>query len=203
VLALSGLLAGGLAAQDVGYEGVLPGSGRPPPASQRLARRTAVILTWPGFQARDGGGSRFFVQTTRPVATEVRVTPQRIEVIFPRTTIHLANSRRWLETQFFNTPVERARLERRGRNMALVLHLRAQATPRVSVDAGEGGFYYTYVDFDPGDYLPATPAEVPQPQGGLGYVSGSSAPPQERTTDPSWGAMDEERPPPVRTGPEP
>lgn len=103
----------------------------------------------------DGGGSRFFVQTTGPVRTEVRTLPGRIEVIFPSTTIHVRNSTRWLDTRFFETPVTRARLERRGRDMVLVMHMRATATPTVSSGPSEaGGFEYTYIDFEPGQFVP-------------------------------------------------
>ncbi|MCC6874880.1 MAG: hypothetical protein IT378_11295, partial [Sandaracinaceae bacterium] len=116
-------------ARPVGsYDGVEPGEAQPPPAMNRLGRPRrrgrpvpAAILTWPGFQPLGDGGSRFFVQTTQPVATRVLVEDARVVVVFPRTTIHLRNSARWLETRFFSTPVLRARLERRGRDMALVL----------------------------------------------------------------------------------
>ena len=158
-----------------GYEGVSPGTGTPP-AARRLERRTgaraqASILTWPGFTAQAGGGSRFFVQTTAPVTTEVRTTADRVEVIFRNTRIHLANSRRWLETRHFETPVLRARLERRGRDMVLVMHLRGAATPTVSSGAGEGGFHFVYVDFPAGVSPPLTTLTPPR---GSGIGSGSA-----------------------------
>jgi len=195
-----------------GYEGVSPGSGTPP-AARRLERRTgararASILTWPGFTAQPGGGSRFFVQTTEPVRTDVRTTADRVEVIFRNTRIHLANSRRWLETRHFDTPVLRARLERRGRDMVLVMHLRGAAIPTVTTGPGEGGFHFVYIDFPAGDWLPAEPEPMPVPQGGVSVVSsGESAPesaPDAESAPPATSRdLDDERPPPVQRGPQP
>lgn len=190
-----------LVAAQPGYPGVVPGGGQPP-AVERLehrhgARARAAILTWPGFSMLPDGGSRFFVQTTEPVPTELRVGADRVEVIFRRTTVHLANSRRWLETQFFNTPVVRARLERRGHDMVLVLHLRAASRPRMSDASGDGPFHYVYVDFDRGDFLPAEPP--PPPPGSLSTVTahepaGAPPPPPPR---PVHDPLDDERPPPI------
>lgn len=134
------------------------------------------------------------MQTTGPVSTEMRVSAERIEVVFPRTAVHVANSRRWLETRHFDTPVLRARLERRGRDMVLVMILRAARTPRISAGPGEGGFHYTYIDFEPGRFLPPEPA--PSPGGSVGVVGVGAGPAPRR--DP----LDDERPPPIQ-GPAP
>ncbi|AKF06384.1 hypothetical protein [Sandaracinus amylolyticus] len=189
-----------------GYEGVVPGGAQPPPAAGRLARRgaarraRAAILTWPGFQMQADGSSRFFVQTTAAVTTRVHTTPERVEIVFPNTGIHLANSARWLETQHFQTPVRRARLERRGRDMVLVMYMRASVAPQVTSGVGDG-YHYTYVDFAPGEYAPPQPALAPAPQGGVSIVSGGDAPPTAPSEAPPTmtpeqeRALDEERPP--------
>jgi hypothetical protein len=172
------------------YDGVEPGEAQPPPAYDRVVRRArgrrGVILTWPGFSPLGDGGSRFFVQTVQPMQPELRVEEGRVVVLFHDTTIHVRNSGRWLETRFFNTPVLRARLERRRRDMALVLHMRAAAVPRISSEAAPGGtFHYVYIDFPPGDYAPVVSA-VPEAQP-------PAAP--ARDVDPTLDAMDDERPP--------
>lgn len=196
------------------YEGVVPGTGHRPPAEGRLARRArrarrpapVSILTWPGFQSTEGGGSRFFVQTTAAIGATVSRTDGRVEILFPNTTIHLSNSRRWLETEFFETPVTRARLERRGRDMVLVMYLRADAVPTVTSGVGENGYHFTYVDFAPGHYLPDAPPPPIEPRGSVGVVRAEPAPGAPvRTTptdDASIRAMDDERPPPS-SGPRP
>lgn len=189
------------------YAGVEPGEAQPPPAYGRVVRRQqgrrrGLILTWPGFAPLGDGSSRFFVQTTEPMQPEVSQEEGRVVVLFRNTTIHLRNSRRWLETRFFNTPVARARLERRRQDMALVLFVRggAAAAPRISSEAAPGGnFHYTYIDFPPGDYAPV----VAEPPGRASTVRPPSAggPPSApaRPVDRSLdGMVDDERPPSVR-----
>lgn len=191
-----------------GYEGVVPGSGNPPPAAGRLGprrrgrRQVSAILTWPGFQMMPDGGSRFFVQTTGPARVDMRVTAERVEVVFHDTSIHLRNSARWLETAFFETPVTRARLERRGRDIVLVMRLRAAVTPRLSSGSGVSGdpYQYTYLDFAPGRYRPEEPEAPTSPGGSVGMVSGggTAPPPAEGGAPPPpprRAPVDDERPP--------
>jgi hypothetical protein len=82
-----------------------------------------------------------------------------VEVVLKNARTHLRNNRRWLETRFFNTPVRRARIERRGRrgsnDLVFVFAMRQGATPTVTTGTGENGFQFLYVDFPAGDYLPA------------------------------------------------
>lgn len=186
-------------ARPVGsYAGVEPGEAEAPPAYPRVQRRRerrprpASILTWPGFAPLGDGGSRFFIQTTDPVMPEVRTEDGRVVLLFRNTTVHLRNSTRWLETRFFNTPVLRARLERRRRDMAFVMHMRAPGAPRVTTERSpDGTFHYVYVDFAPGDYAPVV---APPPAGGL---APEDAPPPApaRELDPSLRALESERPP--------
>ncbi|MFO0680873.1 MAG: hypothetical protein U0234_02425 [Sandaracinus sp.] len=191
------------------YGGVTPGTAHPPPRARALrARRPArgratQIIAWPGFQMQPSGGSRFFVETTGPVTTEIHASSGRVEIVFHDTGVHLANSRRWLETQYFETPVVRARLERRRRDMVLVMQLRAPATPVISTGADGSGFTFTYIDFAPGHYLPETPVAPPPPpvarDSGGGTASVRPAAPASEAQYPT-SAMDDERPPPVQTG---
>jgi hypothetical protein len=191
------------------YGGVTPGVSHPPPRAGRLASRRgraarAQIITWPGFQSLGGGASRFFVETTGPVTTEIHASEGRVEIVFHETTIHLTNSRRWLETQFFETPVVRARLERRRRDMVLVMQLRAGVTPTVSQSTDASGYHFTYIDFAGGHYLPDAPITVPQPpprRDESGRASVRPATPESEASYPTRAddSMDDERPPPVET----
>lgn len=197
------------------YGGVVPGRSNPPPATNRLTSRRrgarqapTSIVTWPGFQMNASGGSRFFVQTTAAVTTRMSESEGRIEVLFPNTAIHLSNSGRWLETQYFETPVMRARLERRGRDMVLVMTMRARVTPQIST-ATEGNFSFVYIDFAAGNYRPAGMAPVipPTQRSTNGSASIRPATPEserrvpERETnsrmpsDAETREMDNERPP--------
>lgn len=142
-------------AREVGeYAGVRPGTSNAPPRAQRARNARGTVVTWPGFEPR--GGGRFFVQTTGSIVTEVHQSEGRVEVVLKNAQTHLRNTRRWLETRFFNTPVRRARIERRGRNdLVFVFAMRQGATPSVTTGTGEGGFAFLYVDFPAGNYLPA------------------------------------------------
>ncbi|NOY90057.1 MAG: hypothetical protein GXP55_02525, partial [Deltaproteobacteria bacterium] len=132
------------------YEGVTPEAGSPP-AERRVRRSRNRLLTWPGFESRPNGASRFFVQLSREVQFTTRASQGRFEVLLAGTRTHLRNTRRPLETRFFNTPVIRAKVERRGRhNLALVFELRAAVTPRVYTQPGPGGYTFLFVDFPEG-----------------------------------------------------
>jgi hypothetical protein len=189
------------------YAGVEPGDGAPPPAVARIANRRrqrpqpTSVITWPGFSPLANGGSRFFVQTSDAVMPQVSVEQGRVVLLFRNTRTHLENSSRWLETAFFNTPVARARIERRGRNLAFVLHLRAAAAPQVSVEPGpSGAFHYVYIDFAPGNYAPVNnvvSAPGPRAPESLPTNDGPAAAPM-RTEDPMIRAMENERPPVVQ-----
>ncbi len=157
------------------YGGVNPDNANPPPRAGRLSAETDVVLSWPGFVPNaSGGGGRFFVQSNHPIVPTVQFMGDRIELTFARARTHLANSVRWLETGHFNTPVVRARLERRRHDVVLVLLLRSATQPNVTQGA-TGTYAYTYVDFQPGSYLPV---EAP-------------------TSAPITGAVANERPPSV------
>lgn len=156
------------------YAGVVPGEARQP---SHVAARTGappVLLTWPGFQGRQDGASRIFIQTSAPVQYEARAEPGRYVILFHGLRVPVRNNGRTLETRFFNSPVTRARIERRRRDVALVLELRADITPTVSVEAGASGYQFLFVTFSAGNYLPpelaAPPPEVEQAQGGLSTV---------------------------------
>ncbi|MCB9617267.1 MAG: hypothetical protein H6722_32955 [Sandaracinus sp.] len=151
------------------YAGVSPGTGNAPPRAGAVARaRPAKLLTWPGFQATPGGGSRFFLQVSGPVQFETRSSQGRFEVVLKNTRAHLRNTFRPLDTRFFRTPVDRAKVERRRRDLAVVFQMRADSTPNVTQGVGENGYHFVYVDFPAGNWaIPSTtPAAgaAPAPQ---------------------------------------
>jgi len=150
------------------YQGVTPGESDAPPAEARARRRAEAarsgrrrrsapvhLLTWPGFQAHEDGSSRFFLQTSSTVETSTSRAPGRFELILKNTRVHLRTNRLPLETRYFNTPVVRALVERRGHDLAIVFVLRAEVAPRISTETASNGYHYVFVDFPAGDYLPA------------------------------------------------
>jgi len=133
-----------------GYPGVRPGTGSPPASRRARPSGRIRLITWPGFEAQPDGSSRFFVQLSGPVRYETSQSEGRFEVLLRGVRIHLRNNGRPLETRFFETPVLRARLARRGRDVAFVFELRGPATPSVHAEVGEGGYHFLYVDFPAG-----------------------------------------------------
>jgi hypothetical protein len=140
------------AAEEAAYAGVTPGletSENLPPKAEEIPEG-ALMLTWPGFMMRKEGGSRFFVQTSRPVEFATRESEGRFELVLRNTRVHLKNNFRPLETEFFDTPATRATVVRRGKkDLAMVLEMRAKATPTVSQEKGKDGFNYVFIDFAP------------------------------------------------------
>lgn len=169
-------------AREVGeYAGVRPGANNRPPRAQAARNASGTVVTWPGFEPR--GGGRFFVQTTGTIITEVHQSEGRVEVVLKNARTHLRNTRRWLETRFFNTPVRRARIERRGRrgrrgsnDLVFVFAMRQGSTPSVTTGTGENGFQFLYVDFPAGDYLPAElQVQAPEADPASGEGGGSDS----------------------------
>ena len=137
------------------YRGVTPGNPETPAHVQRPGGAT-LTATWPGFQPRPDGASRFFVQTTGAVEIESRAEAHRFVVILHNARLADRQAQRPLVTTHFNTPVRSARLERRGHDLALVLELRTDVTPTVTTEPGEGGFHFVYVTFAAGNFMPAS-----------------------------------------------
>ena len=134
------------------YQGVVPGSGQTAPSAPAVGER--LVLTWPGFQPRPDGASRFFVQTNGVVETTTargrrpfRDRPSRTRRFAFGTTP------RTLDTRFFNTPVDSARVERRRNDVAIVVRDGAATSrPQVTSESAANGYHFVFIEFPPGDY---------------------------------------------------
>jgi hypothetical protein len=122
------------------------------------------MVTWPGFE-QSSAGSRFFVQSTRPITFGRADQPTQVVVVLQNTRIHLRNNRNPLVTAHFSTPVAGARLRRRGRHTHLILDMKVEAQPRIR-QTSQGDFHFLFVEFAPGDYPvpePVAPAQAQDP----------------------------------------
>lgn len=158
--------------REVGqYAGVTPGQGTPPRVGAVARARPAKLLTWPGFRAQPGGASRFFLQLSAPVETVTRTSAGRVEVVLKNVRGHLRNTFRPLDTRYFQTPVRRAKVERRRQDLVFVFEMRGEATPTVTTAPGEGGFHFVYVDFPAGQWAAETaPISPPGSSGGHAVI---------------------------------
>ncbi len=134
------------------YYGVVPGRADARIPGARRARRLAtrgggVLVQWPGFQMT-GQGSRVFVAMSgAPTAVEPSNANQRVSFLIRNARMTVANNRRVLETGAFETPVTRAYVHQRGRDVELSVELRGDGQPAVTQSPGEGGLHYLFLDF--------------------------------------------------------
>jgi hypothetical protein len=138
-------------AEDAKYEGVTPGAedaANLPPKAEEIPQN-ALMMTWPGFMMLKDGGSCFFVQTSKRVDVASRKSDGKFELVFRNTQVHLKNTFLPLETQFFDTPVLRATVERKGqKDVVMTLEMREDATPTIAQKKGKDGFNYIFVTFE-------------------------------------------------------
>jgi len=147
VLGSSGTLA---SADDSSYAGVTPGSETSenlPPKAEEIPEG-ALMLTWPGFMMHKDGSSCFFIQTSQPVKFGTQKSEGRLELVLHNTQVHLKNNFLPLETEFFDTPVTRATVQRKARtDVVMVFEMREDATPSITQKKGKDGFNYVFVKF--------------------------------------------------------
>jgi len=147
VLGSSGTLA---SADESSYGGVTPGSETSenlPPKAEEIPEG-ALMLTWPGFMMHKDGSSCFFIQTSQPVKFGTQKSEGRLELVLHNTQVHLKNNFLPLETEFFDTPVTRATVQRKARtDVVMVFEMREDATPSITQKKGKDGFNYVFVKF--------------------------------------------------------
>src|SRR5262249_6926045 len=100
-------------------------------------RRTGPVVTMPGFEQTSDGGSRFFVQLSESVPVEERRAQGSITYVLKGASPRVWNNTNALVTVHFNTPVSRARLVPKGRDLLFIVELRAAATPTWKMSEGE------------------------------------------------------------------
>jgi len=137
-------------AEGSSYAGVTPGSETSdnlPPKAEEIPEG-ALMLTWPGFMMHKDGGSCFFVQTSQPVDTAYKRAEGRLELVLRNTQVHLKNNFLPLETQFFDTPVTRATVQRKSqKDVVMVFEMREDVMPTITQKKGKDGFNYVFVKF--------------------------------------------------------
>ncbi len=115
------------------------------------AKETGPTARFPGFESLDGGGSRIFVELSKPVSVSEQASDLILTYSLGDVRIETGNDKNALETYFLETPVLRARLRRHKKDTVLEIVLRAQATAKHRVVETSGGARLE-VDFPPGKY---------------------------------------------------
>jgi hypothetical protein len=140
-----------------------------------------AVATFTGFEMLADGGSRLFVQLSRQVdvgqekgdspfapsqkkgkkarAAAKSDVVSRLRFVLRGTEVLNPMNEGALVTVHFNTPVVRARLVPAGRDLALVVELRADVTPQMKVVPAKDNTAILQIDFPQGAYLPAGASE--------------------------------------------
>jgi hypothetical protein len=141
----------GSVASAQNYDGVSPGSDVVPINIATPPGQVALV-TWPGFQMLPDGGSRVFVQTSIEVKPELRQQGAHWAVFIPSVSLPQGNARLPLDTHFFNTPVKTTRIKPQEDGVLVVLELRGKVQPKLNTEKAANGYFFTYVEFAPGEY---------------------------------------------------
>jgi len=137
-----------------------------------------------GFETRADGSTSLSVETSQPLSYGTLVGRGRITYVLKGARVGHRNNSNPLVTVHFNTPVTRAQLLPRGRDLWFVIDLRASVQPTVTTEPAQGGRWVLRFDFPKGDYLngdqrgpdkPATTAVPAAPRAQVGHADSEVA----------------------------
>lgn len=134
-------------------EGAKPKLGAARLGAKKIAKAKdpGTIARFPGFEAKDDGGSRIFVDLNRSAVVTDHASGLFLTYSLGDVHIEAGNDKNALETYFHNTPVLRARLRRHKKETVLEIVLRAESTATHRVVETKFG-YRLEVDFPPGKF---------------------------------------------------
>jgi hypothetical protein len=112
----------------------------------------------PGFEMLGDGSTRLFVQMPKAVIYTEKAAAGTLTYVLKDISVDKRNNYNPLVTVHFNTPVTSARLVPHGRDLWLVVKLRAKVQPTAAMQAAKDGGSVLQLDFPKGDYLPAASA---------------------------------------------
>ena len=134
------------------YLGVLPGVNNRAPNKPRRSRRP--LITWLGFQMRQDGGSRVFVQGTQTLTYELEGSSERkLRFFFPRSRLHTRIERLPLDASYFPAVVDSVKAHRRRGGVLVEVALRESAHHEIRQQG-----VFLFIDF------PAPLKEVEAPE---------------------------------------
>jgi hypothetical protein len=125
------------------------------PAVAHRGKGSAASLALPGFETMGDGSTRLFVELSRPVSYDTKVSGSAITYVLKGARAGRRNNTNPLVTVHFNTPVTSARLVPHGHDLWFVVQLRAKVQPAVTMDAAKDGSAVMRIEMPKGDYLPA------------------------------------------------
>jgi hypothetical protein len=144
------------------YGGVTPEHAKNPEGHGRAARKgraasSRLLVTWVGFQAKEGGAARIFVQLSADATYEQKMVGDALVVFVAGARLGQRNDGRFIDTTFFDTVIARVQ----GKNVSarhgskagveLTVHFKKGAAklPDIKSETGADGHRYLFLDFAP------------------------------------------------------
>jgi hypothetical protein len=121
------------------------------PQKWRRAKRkkidpNAPLATYPGFRMLKDGRSEVWVQISKKVSVTPSVAAGHATFVLSGVDVGIRNNTNPLVTEYFDTPLARARLKRDGNGAQLVLELREAVSPKHRIVDGPAGTMTLYVE---------------------------------------------------------
>ncbi len=143
-----------------------PPKATPSRARPRKVKAPVPTVSFPTFEMTPDGGSRLTVQLAGG-AVNVTEHPAAgvMTYVLEGTRIDVGNDANALETYYYNTPVQRAKLRAAKKDAELIVWLRADVKPTQSRVNNPDGTTTLQIDFPAGSYLTSdvTNADRPPP----------------------------------------
>ena len=154
---------GGVVKKEGEYGGVIPGQA---PATEKGAkpRRPPArkSLTWVGFTPKDGGSAELFFQAVDTFTASQHMEGTTLVVLLEGLSKQARNTRRPLDTRFFDTAIARVttKVARRKKGIEVRISFKDPKDARegsLRSDKGADGMFYAFLSFGP----PSTPGQIP------------------------------------------
>lgn len=174
------------------------------PAKHSRYRKNGPVVNMPGFEQTGDGGSRLFVQLSQTVPVEERKANGSITYVLKGASPRVHNNTNALVTVHFNTPVAKARLVPKGKDLLFVIDLRSAATPTWKINEGPDKSQVLSIDFPKGDFLPSGASSDPSTESVNGAGSGEeseAAPAEQAKPKPASKPAAAKKPPPAPAKP--
>jgi hypothetical protein len=150
------------------YGGVAPGTNQDPRTRPKQAAIKGT-LSWLGFASKDGGAEVFF-QSAAAFEIDQRVDGGVLSVRLRGLTKQVANTRRAIDTRFFDNPLARISAKVvKGKTPGIDVRITFKnakdakvGTMRTATEAD--GFFYVYLSFPEGAEQSAAPGPANGPQ---------------------------------------
>jgi hypothetical protein len=181
---------GGVVKKEGEYGGITPGQAQPPEQGKKRRAPARKTLAWLGFTPKEGGSSELFFAAIDTFTVSQRMDGATLVIVLEGLTKQARNTRRPLDTRFFDVAVARvtskvvrAKRARRGAaghpgGVEVRVRFKDAKDARegtLRTDKGADGMFYAYLSFSP----PSTPGQIPDAVDRPSSIS--TTPPAEMT----------------------